>query len=57
MSEFEHGQQTPWGYIADTETLPDFITLEEFNAFTGRKFSGDCRVAANIPSASAAIRN
>lgn len=57
MSEFEHGQQTPWGYIIDAETLPDFITAEEFNAFTGGKFTGDTRISANIPSATAAIRN
>ena len=57
MCEFEHGQQTPWGYIIDTETLPDFITPEEFNSFTGNKFAGDVRITANIPSATAAIRN
>ena len=57
MSEFQHPQQTPWNYIIDSETLPDFITAEEFNNFTGSKFAGDVRIAANIPSATAAIRN
>lgn len=57
MSEFQHPQQTPWGYIIDAETLPDFITETEFNNFTGNKFSGDVRIAANIPSATASIRN
>ena len=57
MSEFLHGTQSPWGYIYDAENLAAFITEEEFNAYTARKFSGDCRVAANIPSATASIRN
>lgn len=57
MTEFEHGTLTPWGYIIDAETVPDFLTVEEFNAFTGSKFAGDVRIAANIPSATAAIRN
>lgn len=57
MSEFEHGKITPWGYIIDSETLPDFITANEFNLYTNNKFSGDTRVNANIPSATASIRN
>ena len=57
MSEFEHGKITPWGYIIDSETLPDFITANEFNLYTNNKFGGDTRVNANIPSATASIRN
>ena len=57
MSEFEHGNLTPWGYILDAETLPDFLTVAEFNSFTGNKFAGDTRISANIPSASETIRN
>lgn len=57
MSEFEHGQQSPWGYIIDAETIPDFITETEFDAYTASKYHGDVRVAAIIPSASQTIRN
>lgn len=58
MSEFEHGNMTPWGYIVDTETLPDLITTTDFSKFTNGKFgTTDTRIAANIPSASASIRN
>ena len=47
---------TNWGYSIDG-TLPDFISEEDFNAFTAGKFSGDARIVSNIESASAAIRN
>lgn len=57
MSEFSHPNPTPWGYIVDAETIPDFITAEEFNSFTASKFAGDTRISANIPSATQAIRN
>lgn len=58
MSEFEHGQLSPWGYIYDAETLPDLITTNDFANFTNSKFgTTDTRIAANIPSASASIRN
>ena len=57
MSEFEHGQMSPWGYIYDAETLPDFLTATEFNNYTASKFAGDTRVTSNIPSATASIRN
>ena len=57
MSEFSHPNPTPWGYIVDAETIPDFITETEFNNFTAGKFTGDTRISANIPSATQAIRN
>lgn len=58
MSEFEHGKTTPWGYIADYETMPDFITPVEFGTYTNGKFGvNDARIIPNIASASAAIRN
>ena len=57
MSEFSHPNLTPWGYTVDAEKIPDFITTDEFNAFTGGKFCGDVRTAANIPSVTQAIRN
>ena len=57
MSEFNHAKMTPWGYIIDTETLPDFISPLEFSMFTNNKFDGDVRIQSNIPSATASIRN
>lgn len=57
MSEFTNRNLTPWGYVVDAQTLPDFITVDEFNAFTGNKFQGDPRIAASIPGACASIRN
>lgn len=57
MSEFNHGNLSPWGYIYDSETLPDFLTQLEFSLFTNNKFDGDVRIEANIPSATASIRN
>ena len=57
MSEFVHAQLSPWGYIIDSESIPDFITFAEFNNFTNGKVGGDMRINANIPSATEAIRN
>lgn len=57
MSEFAHPQLLPWGYTVDAEKIPDFLTDTEFFAYTAGKFSGDTRVAANIPSATESIRN
>lgn len=47
---------TNWGYSVDGD-LSNFITAEEFNAYTASKFTGDARIASNIKSATAAIRN
>lgn len=58
MSEFEHGQLGPWGYVYDAEKLPDFITTTDFLNFTNGKFgTTDTRIVSNIASASEAIRN
>lgn len=57
MSEFEHGRLSPWGYIIDSENIPDFITMQDFVQFTNNKFGNDMRIEANIPSATASIRN
>lgn len=57
MSEFSNATQSPWGYIYDAETLASFITPEEFNAYTGGKFTGDVRITPNIDSSTSAIRN
>lgn len=57
MSEFVNEKMTPWGYIIDAQTLPSFINEAEFYAYTGGRFTGDRRIAVNIPSATASIRN
>ena len=58
MSEFQNGNLTPWGYIIDSQSLPDFITSTEFSNYTNGKFgTTDTRISANIPSATASIRN
>lgn len=57
MSEFEHGKLSPWGYIIDAETLPNFLTFGEFNNFTNGKFGADMRITSNIPAATESIRN
>lgn len=58
MSEFQHGTLSPWGYIYDAEMLPDLITTTDFSNYTNGKFgTTDTRIAANIASASASIRN
>lgn len=58
MAEFEHGTLSPWGYAYDAEALPDLITPLDFANLTNGKFgTTDTRIAANISSASASIRN
>ena len=58
MTEFLHGNVSPWGYVYDAETLPDLITDLDFANYTNGKFgTNDTRIAVNISSASAAIRN
>lgn len=57
MSEFDNELLTPWLYIVDAETLPNFINEFDFNKFTNGKFDGDLRIGENIPSACASIRN
>ena len=58
MSEFLHPNLSPWGYTYDAETLPNFLTTQEFSNFTNGKFgTTDTRIASNITSATAAIRN
>lgn len=57
MSEFNHATLSPWGYIIDSENLPAFISVDDFNLFTNGKFAGDARIVSTLPSASEAIRN
>lgn len=49
---------TSWGYtLTQANSLSDFLTTAEFNAFTNGKFTGDTRIAPNIASATRAIQN
>ncbi len=49
---------TNWGYtIENTDTLPDLMTVAEFNALTGNKFAGDARVSSLLASAQMTVRN
>lgn len=49
---------TNWGYtIENTDTLPDLMTVAEFNALTGNKFAGDARVSSLLASAQITVRN
>ena len=49
---------TNWGYtLTGVDALTDFLTDEEFDAFTAGKFDGDARIAPNISSVSQAVRN
>lgn len=55
---FEHANLSPWGYTYDAEALPDLVTPGDFNNYTNGKFgTTDTRIAANIKSASASVRN
>lgn len=47
---------THWGYSVDGE-LADLISVDDFDAFTAGKFSGDVRIEPNITACSMAIRN
>lgn len=49
---------TSWGYIIEnTDTLPDLMTVAEFDSLTGNKFAGDARVPQLLASAQIAVRN
>jgi hypothetical protein len=49
---------TTWGYkLTQAESLTDFLTVAEFNAFTGNRYAGDVRVEPNIKSATRSIQN
>ena len=50
--------QTKWGYtLPDLDSLPDMLSDEEFDEFTANRYAGDVRIAPNIKSACAAVRN
>lgn len=49
---------TSWGYtIENTDTLPDLLTVADFNSLTGNKFAGDARVSSLLASAQITVRN
>lgn len=49
---------TNWGYTLTTEnTLPDILSVEEFNTMTANKYSTDSRVATTLKATSTAVRN
>lgn len=47
---------TPWGYDV-TGTLPDILTLDEFNTLTGNRWAADPLAAQAVTAASDAVRN
>lgn len=50
--------QTKWGYtLTDLDSLPDMLSDEEFDEYTANRYAGDVRIAPNIKSACAAVRN
>ena len=50
--------QTKWGYtLTDLDALPDMLSDEEFDEYTANRYAGDVRIAPNIKSACAAVRN
>lgn len=49
---------TTWGYeLPDAESLPDIISVEEFNTATANRYAGDTRISPGIKAASLALRN
>ena len=47
---------TPWGYAVDG-SIPDIITVAEFNVLTNNRFAADPMLSTTISAASAAIRD
>lgn len=49
---------TNWGYaLTDADALADFLSTQEFSAYTAGKYDGDERIASNIKAAGMAVRN
>lgn len=49
---------TNWGYTLTAEnTLPDLLSVADFNTMTANKYSTDSRLATTLSSVSSAIRN
>lgn len=50
--------KTNWGYdMLDATSLPDILTVEEFNTMTANKYALDGRVSSTLKSVTASIRN
>lgn len=49
--------QTTWGYTLQANTLPDMMSIQEFDEYTAGKYQGDQRTPADIKAACASIRN
>ena len=50
--------KTNWGYdMLDATSLPDILTVEEFNIMTANKYALDGRVSSTLKSVTASIRN
>ena len=48
---------TPWGYSVDAQTLPDIVSVAEFNAATGNRYAGSTEIEPALKAAQEAIRN
>lgn len=49
---------TIWGYeLVNMNSIPDMLTIQEFNEFTGSQYTDEDRISAEISAACAAIRN
>ena len=50
---------TNWGYtLTELDELPDMLSVDEFNAYTGGEYAKDCeKVEKELSAACAAIRN
>lgn len=49
---------TIWGYeLINMNSIPDMLTVQEFNEFTGSQYTDEDRISVEISAACAAIRN
>lgn len=48
---------TIWGYSISGASLPDILTVVDFNIITGRRYTGDARIDPGIKAAQNAVRN
>lgn len=47
---------TPWGYDIDEESMPAIIDADDFDDYTGGRWTGDGRIEPAISAVTAAIR-
>lgn len=48
--------QTHWGYDILSQSMPQMLSVEEYNEFTGGKFAGDVRIQPALSAAESAVR-